>query len=176
MRVRWSLVAAVLACTVGLAAHENQTMRAQAVPGQVPDAEFSDATAAVKEDSAAHTLEPGQFRFTTGLDKEPQHIQGPVVCGTRDGLYKIALGNPDAAGVEIGLTQDESTLKYVDLGYRNGVSLMLVNDGQPDRGSGQSPPVVYKTGNTYFVSGYATGLTSTQRETNRYFEISVACP
>lgn len=176
MRIRWGLVASVLACTVLLTGYKVEATRAQAVPSQVPDADFSDTTAGAKEGNAAGTLTPGHFSFTTGLDKVPQHIQGPVTCDTRDDVYRIAIGDPDAGGVEIGLSQDESILKYADLGYRNGVNLMLINDGEIDRETDQTLPTVHKMGNTYFASGFATGFTASQRDTDRYFEISVACP
>ena len=52
---------------------------------------------------------------------------------------------------------------------------MLVNDGEP-AAAGSTPPVLQKSGATYFVSGYARGLTATQHDVDRYFEISVACP
>ena len=176
MRIRWGLVASVLTCTVLLTGYKTEATSAQALPIQVPDAELSRTTAVANDINAARTLAPGHFRFTTGLDKEPQHIQGPVTCDTGDDNYVISIGNPDAGGVEIGLSPDDSVLKYVDLGYRHGVNLMLVNDGVVDSETGKIPPTVQKTGNTYFTSGYATGLTASQRATNRYFEISVACP
>lgn len=176
MRIRWGLVAAVLTCTVLLTVYKDETTRAQALPSHLAGADFSDATVGAKEDSAARTLAPGHFRFTTGLDQEPQHIQGPVTCDTRDDVYRIAIGDLNAGGVEIGLSQDESILKYADLGYRNGANLMLINDGDADREPGKARPILRKLGNTYFASGYATGLTASQRETDRYFEISVACP
>lgn len=175
MRVRWGLGAIVLTGTVLLTAYEAETTSARAVSGQPPDASFSDATVGAPE-GIARTLAPGRFIFTTGLDKVPQHIQGPVACDTEADSFRIAIGDPDGGGVEIGLSTDESTLQYVDLGYRNGVNLMLRNDGETDRTPGQAPPTVRKTGNTYFASGYATGLTSTNRDTSRYFEIFVTCP
>ena len=176
MRIRWGLVASVLTCTVLLTGYKSEITSAQAVPSQIPNADFSDATVGANEANAARTLAPGHFRFTMGLDKEPQHIQGPVTCDTKGDVYRIAIGDPDAGGVEIGLSQDESSLKYVYLGYRSGVSLMLVNDGEIDGETGNTAPAVHKTGSTYFASGYATGLTANQLEAKRYFEISVACP
>jgi len=176
MRAHWGLVASVLTCTVLLTAYKNETTSAQAVPSQLPDAEFSDTAAGANGSKAARTLAPGHFRFTTGLEKLSQHIQGPVRCDTRDDIHRVAIGDPDAGGVEIGLSQDESTLKYVDLGYRNGANFMFVNDGNLDPQPGETPPTVHKAGNTYFASGYATGWTADQRETNRYFELTVACP
>ena len=175
MRIRWALVASVLTCTVLLTGYKSETTRAQAVPS-LPEGEFSDTTAGAKGSNAAGTLSPGHFRFTIGRDKEPQHIQGPVTCDTRDDVYRIVIGDPDAGGVEIGLTQNESILKYAALGDRNGVNLMLINDGESDRETDRPPPTVHKTGNTYFASGYATGLTASHRDTTRFFEISVACP
>lgn len=176
MRIRWGMVAAVLTCTVLLTGYKDETTSAQALPSQVPDAEFSDISAGAKDGNAARTLAPGHFLFTTGLDKVPQHIQGPVTCDTRDDVHRIAIGDPDAGGVEIGLSQDESILKYADLGFRNGVNLMLINDRENDRETGKTPPTVHKIGSTYLASGYATGLTASQHEIDRYFEISVACP
>jgi len=176
VRIRWALVASVLTCTVLLTGYKYETTSAQSAPGPSPDAEFSDTTAGTREGNAARTLAPGQFRLTTGLVKVPQHIQGAVTCDTRDDVYRIAIGDPESGGVEIGLSQDESILKYADLGYRDGVNLMLINDGDVDREAGETLPIVHKVGNTYFASGYATGLTASQLDTDRYFEISVACP
>lgn len=169
MRIRRGLVIAVLTCAVLLTGYKIDTTSALAGPSH-------DVTAGANQDSARQTLAPGDFRFTMGLDKEPQHIQGPVVCDTRDDVHRIAIGDPNAGGVELGLSEDESALKYAYLGYRNGVYLMVVNDGDTDREVGETPPAVHKTGTTYFASGYATGLTATQRVIDRYFEISVACP
>ena len=175
MRIRSGLVATVLTCSVLLTGYKAETTSAHAVPGQSPDEEFSEMLTGAKEGSAARTLAPGHFRFTTGLDRAPQHIQGLVSCETRDDNRLIAIGDQDAGGVEIGLSEDESTLKYVDLGYRDGIFLMLVNDGEPPA-AGSAPPVLQKAGATYLVSGYARGLTATQHDVDRYFEISVACP
>lgn len=169
MRFRWGLLASALTCTVLLTAYENATSSARAVPSQLPAAESSNATARANE------LPPGDFRFTTGLAKVPQHIEGPVTCDTRDDTYRIAIGDQEAGGVEIGL-QEESSLKYVDLGNRSGVNLALINNGNTGDDPSGTPPSVHKTGDTYFVSGYATGLTASQQDTSLYFEISVACP
>jgi hypothetical protein len=167
MRIRWGLLAPVLTGIVLLAAYQDTTTSARAVPDQ---AVLTKSAAGVAE------LEPGNFRFTTGLDKVPQHIRGPVTCDTRDDTYRIAIGDPDAGGVEIGLSQDESILKYVDLGYRNGVYLALFNDEQTVGDQGQALPSVRKTGDTYVASGYARGMTPSQHDARVYFEISVACP
>ena len=176
MRVRWGLVAAVLTCTVLTAGYKGETTRAQALPSLGSEADVSVATAGAKDDGAGRMLAPGHFRFTTGLDKEPQHIHGHVTCDTRGDVYRIAIGDPSSGGVEIGVAQDASILKYADLGYRNGANLMLVNDGTADREPGEAPPTFRKWGDTYFASGYATGLTASQHEIDRYFEISVSCP
>lgn len=170
MRFRWGLLASALTCTVLLTAYENATSSARAVPSKLPGTESSGATALANE------LPPGHFRFTTGLARVPQHIQGPVTCDTRDDTYRIAIGDQEAGGVEIGLSWDESTLKYVDLGNRSGVNLAVINDGEAGRDASRTPPSVHKTGDTYLVSGYATGLTTSQQDTSLYFEISVACP
>ena len=175
MRIRRGLVIAVLTCTVLLTGYKVDPTSALAVPGRLPD-DVSDGTPGAKRGSVAPALAPGEFRFTTGLDKVPQHIHGPVVCDTRDGIHRIVIGDPDAGGVEVGLSADESTLKYADLGYRNGVYLMLVNDGDSGRAAGKTAPAVRKAGMTYVASGYATGMTATQQNIDRYFEIAVTCP
>lgn len=176
MRIRWGPVVSVLTCSVLLTGYRYETSSAQAVPNQPPSAGFSGTTAGATEGDNAPTLAPGHFRFTTGLDKIPQPIQGPVTCDTRDDVYRIAIGDPDAGGIEIGLTHHESFLKYVDLGNREGVNLMMINDGDGVREAGETPPAVHKAGDTYFASGYATGVTASQHDTDRYFEIAVACP
>jgi hypothetical protein len=172
MRIRGGLVVAVLTCTVLLTGYKNET---RTHPATNTDADFSDTTAAAAG-NAARTFAPGHFRFTTGLDKVPQHIQGPVTCDTKDDVHRIAIGDPAAGGVEIGLSQDESIVKYVDLGYREVVNLMLINDSNKDLEAGRTPPAIHKVGDTYFTSGYATGLTAGNQDTDRYFEIVVACP
>lgn len=175
MRGRWALVASLLTCTVLLTAYKSEATRAQALPGELPDGGSSVTAAGANGNDTAGTLAPGDFRFTIGLDHERQHIQGPVTCDTRGDVRRISIGDPNAGGVEIGLSEDESTLKYVDLGYRNGVFLMLVNDGDAER-EVDTAPAVRKSGETYFTSGYATAFAAGQHETERYFELSVACP
>lgn len=164
MRIRWGLLAPVLTGVVLLAAYQDTPTNARAVPA------INNAAAGASE------LQPGDFRFTTGLDRVPQHIRGPVTCDTRDDTFRITIGNPDAGGVEIGLSQDESTLKYADLGHRNGVYLALFNDGETVGDTSQALPSVRKIGNTYLASGYARGMTPSQHDARLYFEISAACP
>lgn len=87
------------------------------------------------------------------------------------------IGDPDAGGLEVGLTLDESSLKYVDLGNRGGVYFAFFNDaltegGEPSAADG----AVHKAGDTYFVSGRATGTSATQHLSTLQFDISVACP
>lgn len=130
--------------------------------------------------TGAQTLKPGDFRFSTGVDKQPQHIHGPVTCDTRDDTYRIRIGDPDAGGLEIGLSLDGANLKYVDLGNRGGVYFALFNDSDDPLGDGgdQRPAegAVRRAGETYLVSGRATGMSANHHVTQLYFDISVACP
>ncbi|MFN8072844.1 MAG: lipoprotein LpqH [Mycobacterium sp.] len=178
MRTRGRLLASALTCTVLIAAYQIETTNARAVSTEGKAAAISKSAGAANTADDSPTLAPGEFRFTTGLDREPQHIQGPVTCDTRDDTYRIKIGDPDANGVEIGLSLDESSLKYVDLGNRGGIYYALFNDGEDviNGGPAPAPGTVHKTGNTYVVSGYATGTTANQHSTGLYFEIAVACP
>lgn len=180
VRIRRRLLASALTCAALIAAYQNETSSARAVPNEIKDAEISKSAATA---NGEQPLSPGEFRFTTGLDREPQHIFGSVTCDTRDGVHRIRIGDPYAGGLELGISPDESTLKYVDLGNRGGVYLALFNDGDEvfhdadPQGRPSTPPgTVHKTGGTYFTSGYATGTTADQQSTGLYFEISVACP
>lgn len=173
VRTRRRLLASALTCTVLIVAYQAETTSARATSAEAKAAEISKAAGTANADSA---LAPGEFSFTTGLDREPQHIQGPVTCDTRDDTRRIKIGDPDTTGVEVGLSSDESTLRYVDLGNRGGVYLALFNDGSDVVDASTSPGTVRKTGNTYVVSGYASGNTADQNTTRLYFEISVACP
>jgi hypothetical protein len=157
-----------------IVAYQTETTSARATSAEAKAAEISKAAGAANNDS---TLAPGEFRFTTGRDREPQRIQGPVTCDIRDGIRRIKIGDPYSTGVEIGLSSHESSLRYVDLGNRGGVYFALFNDGTDVADPGDpTAGSVHKTGDTYVVSGYATGSTAAQNTARLYFEISVACP
>ncbi len=179
VRTRRLLLASGLTCTVLIAGYQTETTSARAISTEGKAAEISKAAGTANTADDTQTLSPGEFRFTTGLDREPQHIRGPVTCDTRDDTYRIRIGDPDANGVETGLSLDGSSLKYVDLGNRGGVYYALFNDGEDvidASGPDQARGAVHKTGNTYVASGYATGTTASRHGTGLYFEIAVACP
>lgn len=169
------LFASAVTCAVLFAGYHTEATSARAVSDEMGVSDLSSAAGAANVPDAMRVLPPGKFRFTTGRDKEPQYIEGPVTCDTRDDTYRVTIGDPDARGVEIGLSPDESTLKYVDLGNRAGTYFAFYSDdseGDPGAARGS----VRKTDDTYLVSGEATGTTAHQQVTRLHFDIAVACP
>ncbi len=119
--------------------------------------------------SAAAPATAGAAKVTVG--GQPQNVSGPVVCSTTDGKFSIAIGEV-ITGVIVGLEPDASVVHNVGLGTVNGVVLSFT-EGVPGNNA-----TATKDGNTYKITGTATGVDSANagQEVSKPFEIEATCP
>ena len=111
-------------------------------------------------------------KSTVTIDGTDQAVQGTVVCTTMGGNVNIAIGDA-ATGIAAVVSEgDEPTVQSVGLGNVNGVTLGYQS------GSGQGEAKAEKDGNTYKISGTATGvdMANPLQPVNKPFEIEVSCP
>jgi ipoprotein LpqH len=117
--------------------------------------------------SAAPAAAPGETRVIIG--GATQNPGGPVVCGTNAGKFSIAVGDM-VTGIIVGLEQDGSAVHSAGLGTVDGVVLSYT-EGAPGNSA-----TATKTGNTYVITGTATGLDGAGKEVSKPFEVDVTCP
>ena len=103
------------------------------------------------------------------IDGKNQNVAGQVVCSTVNGLTTIAIGGA-ATGISAVLTGD-NTVKSVGLGNVNGVTLAYAS------GSSQGNASATKNGNSYKITGTATGVDTANpmQPVSKPFEIDVTC-
>jgi lipoprotein LpqH len=109
----------------------------------------------------------GPVRVTIG--GRPQNVSGPVVCGTNNGKFSIAVGDM-ATGIIVGLEPDASVVHGAGLGTVDGV-VMSFTEGVPGENAAAT-----KTGNTYKITGTASGTDNAGAQVHKPFEVSVTCP
>jgi lipoprotein LpqH len=100
---------------------------------------------------------------------QPQNVSGPVVCGTNQGKFSIAVGDM-VTGIIVGLEQDGSVVHNAGLGTVDGVVLSFT-EGAPG-----NTATATKTGNAYKITGTATGVDNAGKEVSKPFEVNVTCP
>ena len=128
----------------------------------------SSATTTSSE-SATGTAAAGPGSATVTVDGQPRPVDGPVVCQTMDGKFSIAIGEV-ITGVIVGLEPDASTVHGVGLGDVNGVVLSFT-EGVPG-----DTATATKDGNTYTVTGSASGVDAANQPVSKPFEIVATCP
>jgi ipoprotein LpqH len=114
--------------------------------------------------------EPG--KATVSIDGQDQAVEGTVVCTAMGGNVQIAIGNA-TTGIGAQLSEGDSpTVHQVGLGNVNGVALGFA-EGAP---GGEATAT--KDGNTYKISGTATGvdLANPMQPVTKPFELEVTCP
>ncbi len=128
------------------------------------------ASASTSAASASATAGAGGTKVT--IDGQPQNIQGQVVCASAGGNINIAIGEA-MTGIAAVLSADGSTVQSVGLGNVNGVTLGYTQ-GVP----GGASATATKDGNTYKISGTATGvdMANPMQPVTKPFEIQVTCP
>ncbi len=102
-----------------------------------------------------------------------KNVQGQVVCATAGGNLNIAIGEA-TTGIAAVLSADASSVQSVGLGNVNGVTLGYTA-GVPGGGANATAT---KDGNTYKISGTATGvdMANPMQPVTKPFEIQVTCP
>ncbi|HTQ20711.1 lipoprotein LpqH [Mycobacterium sp.] len=100
---------------------------------------------------------------------KPQPVSGPVVCSTNEGKFSIAVGDM-ATGIIVGLEQDGSAVHNAGFGTVDGV-VMSFTEGVPGNDAKAT-----KTGNSYQITGHASGMDNAGQQVNKPFEVDVTCP
>lgn len=104
------------------------------------------------------------------VDGNPIPVTDPVDCNSQGGKFSIAIGQP-FIGVIVALEQDASVVHLVGLGEVDGVNLNYTPGAPGDKASAT------KDGNTYHVTGIASGMDSNGgNKTHKPFTIDVTCP
>lgn len=99
----------------------------------------------------------------------PQNVSGPVVCSTNDGRFSIAVGDM-LTGVIVGLEPDGSAVHSAGLGTVDGV-VISYTEGAPGNSA-----TATKTGNSYKITGTATGVDNAGQQVSKTFEVDATCP
>lgn len=100
---------------------------------------------------------------------QPQNVGGPVVCSTTNGKFSIAIGEV-ISGVIVGLEPDASVVHNVGLGSVNG-AVLSYTEGVPGNSASAT-----KNGNSYRITGTATGVDNAGRQVSAPFDIDATCP
>lgn len=118
------------------------------------------------------TAAAAEGKTTVTIDGADQQVQGTVVCSNMGGNTNIAIGDATAGISAVISSGDSPTVQSVGLGNVNGVTLGYTS------GTGQGEANVEKDGNTYKISGTATGvdMANPLQPVNKPFEIEVSCP
>jgi lipoprotein LpqH len=121
--------------------------------------------------SASATAAPSGGGTKVTIDGKDQTVSGTVVCSSMGGNMNIAIGEA-ATGIAAVLGSDGSTVQSVGLGNVNGVTLGY------QQGTGQGDAKAEKNGNSYKISGTATGIdmANPMQPVTQPFEIDVTCP
>lgn len=118
------------------------------------------------------TAAAAEGKTTVTIDGQDQSVQGTVACSSMGGNTNIAIGDATTGIGAVVSSGDEPTVQSVGLGNVNGVTLGF------QAGAGQGEAKVEKDGNTYKISGTATGvdMANPLQPVNKPFEIEVTCP
>jgi lipoprotein LpqH len=117
--------------------------------------------------AATPAVAPGPASMTVG--GQPANLTGPVDCATTDGKFAIVVGDP-VTGVIVGLEPDASAVHNVGIGTFNG-AVLAFTEGAPGNEAAAT-----KKGNTYTITGTATGTNSAHVAVSKPFEIRATCP
>jgi ipoprotein LpqH len=117
--------------------------------------------------SSTPVAAPGETKVSVG--GEPLNVSGPVVCATNNGRFSIAIGEA-ITGVIVGLEPDASVVHDVGLGSIND-GVLSFTEGAPGNSAGAS-----KNGNSYHITGTATGMNNVGMQVSKAFTIDATCP
>ncbi|BBY45186.1 hypothetical protein A5765_03820 [Mycolicibacterium celeriflavum] len=118
------------------------------------------------------TAAAAEGKTTVTIDGQDQAVKGTVVCSSVGGNTNIAIGDATTGIGAVVSSGDEPTVQSVGLGNVNGVTLGYQS------GTGQGDAKAEKDGNTYKITGTATGvdMANPLQPVNKPFEIEVSCP
>lgn len=133
-------------------------------------------TASATETSEAASAAPSGTAAAGGakvtIDGQDQSINGTIACATMGENVNIAIGEAMTGIGAVVSTGDTPTVHSVGLGNVNGITLGF------QEGAGQGSATAEKDGNTYKISGTATGvdMANPMEPVNKPFEIEITCP
>lgn len=136
--------------------------------GEKPAAPSSVASAT----SGSVTAAVGAGTAKVSIDGQPRDVAGQISCTNAAGNLNITIGNT-GTGVAVVMSPDASRVSQVGLGDVNGVAL-----GYQDGAAGGASASATKDGNTYTVTGTASGvdMANPMQPVTKPFEITVTCP
>lgn len=161
------VVAGLVGCSGDKSAEESASSATESV-----ESGASSATSVITSATDAAKGNPPPGAATVTIDGQEQNIEGQAVCTNLGGNIQIAIGNA-TQGIGAQVTEaDPPVVKQVGLGNVNGVALGFT-EGVP---GGEA--TAEKDGNTYKISGSATGvdMANPLQPTTKPFEIAVTCP
>jgi ipoprotein LpqH len=112
----------------------------------------------------------GNNKAKVVIDGKDQNVQGTTICTKAAGNISIAVGG-NGTGISVVLTDaNPPGVKAVQLGNVNGVTLQYAQGGQGNAS-------VTMDGNTYKITGTATGMdmANPTQPVNKPFEIDATC-
>jgi ipoprotein LpqH len=134
------------------------------------EASSSASASASETASASATAAPGGTKVA--IDGQDQQVNGTVVCASMGGNVNIAIGEATTGIAAVVSEGDSPTVQSIGLGNVNGVVLGY------QQGTGQGEAKAEKDGNTYKISGSATGVDMANPMTpvTKPFELEITCP
>ncbi|MGE2837103.1 lipoprotein LpqH [Mycobacterium sp. SMC-4] len=111
-------------------------------------------------------------KSTVTIDGQDKEVTGTVTCASMGGNINLAIGDPSGGMGAVLSEGDPPTVVSVALGNVDGMNLGYAQN------AGQGEATVEKDGNTYKISGTATGMdmANPMQPVNKPFEIEVTCP
>jgi Mycobacterium 19 kDa lipoprotein antigen len=107
---------------------------------------------------------------TLTIGGTPSNVTGPVVCNTDNGKFSIAVGDL-GTGFIVGLEPDASAVHNVGLPMADNGLVLAFTEGAPGNDAKAT-----KDGNTYQITGTATGTDNANNQVSKPFEINATCP
>ncbi|HRD11212.1 MAG TPA: lipoprotein LpqH [Mycobacterium sp.] len=163
------LAAIVLAGSVGCSGKDGGSSKDSTSSSPATTSTSSTSTTEAAPASPAAVAAPAPGSASISVDGQPSPLTGPVVCSTNEGKYSIAIGEA-IVGVIVGLEPDASVVRGVGLGDVNGVVLNFT-EGVPG-----DTATATKEGNTYTVTGVASGVDPAGKQVSKPFQIVATCP
>jgi lipoprotein LpqH len=122
--------------------------------------------------SSSSSNSPAPSAEKISVDGQNQNVSGPVGCAASGDNINIGIGDPTTGVGAVVTNANPPAVHSVGLGNVNGVTLGY-SDGAPSQGNAQAT----KNGNSYKITGTATGVEMTnQQPVTKSFEMDATCP
>lgn len=167
--MKCGLLIAVAAATIvaGAAGCSNDNKSASPSSSSATSTSATTSSTSAAASSSTPAAAPGETKVTVGGQVQP--VSGPVECSTNGGKFSIAVGDM-LTGIIIGLEPDGAVVHNAGLGTVNG-RVMSFTEGAPDNNA-----TATKNGNTYHITGNATGSDNSGQLVSQQFTVDVTCP